>query len=92
MSEIWTSNIMWIILIVLGIITVYITYRIFNKEEKRQERLDDEDDSAKNEMERSLEYETTSITMNLKRLVWIYAITLPLSLIIFFIFYYIYYK
>lgn len=92
MGDIWLSSWMWILIIVLFILATYITYRLFVDEEKRQEVLEKEEDTPQNEIERSLEYETTSISKNVKRLSWIYAISIIAGIVIFFIYSFYFYS
>lgn len=92
MGDIWLSWWMWALIVILFILTTYITYRLFKNEEKRLEELELTEDSPQNEIERSLEYETTSISKNVKRLSWIYAVAILASIIIFFIYSVYFYK
>ncbi len=58
---------------------------VFKQEEKKLKQYEHED-TVENELKRSHEYETQSLSSNVPRLLWIYSITIVLSLIVFLIY------
>ncbi|WP_245799166.1 hypothetical protein [Virgibacillus siamensis] len=79
------------LIIFLGILFVLAlggTALVFRQEEKKMKKYEEEGDGFENELQRSREYETQSIRSNVPRLLWIYIITIALSLTVFFIYVY----
>lgn len=71
---------------IVCIIAVILTYRVLREEEQKQKELREQNDSAKDELERSLEYEKNSWRTNISGLTWIYIITTVIILVGFFIY------
>jgi len=81
---IWLSIIMAIVTLIALIWTLY----IFKQEENKMKKYETDGDTVKNEVNRSLEYETRSLKKNLPLQIWIYTITIVLSLVVFAIYLY----
>jgi hypothetical protein len=62
--------------------------RIFKQEENKLKEYEELGQTAEEEMQRAEEYEKKSLSRDMPRLLWIYAITIGLSLIIFGIYFY----
>lgn len=86
MGDIWTGPAMWIFLAVFFIAILLVTLYIFRKEEQKIKKLEEQGDSSKDELQRSLEYEKQSLKSNVPILSWIYGITIGVSLLVFFIY------
>ena len=78
-SNIWVMGLIVVVCIIGGIITV----RVLKVEENKQKEYEDSGDTAKDELERSLEYEKSSLKSNVPILSWIYIIAIVVSLIAF---------
>lgn len=70
-----------IITIITVIIALIATMYIFKQEENKAKKYETEGQTAENELKRSHEYETKSISYNLKNLSWIYVLMIVLSFI-----------
>ncbi|WP_068677657.1 hypothetical protein [Oceanobacillus sp. Castelsardo] len=70
-----------IITIITVIIALIATMYIFKQEENKAKKYEAEGQTADNELERSHEYETKSVSYNLKNLSWIYVLMIVLSFI-----------
>jgi len=81
---IWLSIIMAIVTLIALIWTLY----IFKQEENKMKKYESDGDTVENEVNRSLEYETRSLKKNLPLQIWIYTITIVLSLVVFAIYIY----
>lgn len=82
------GTVVWIILIVVIIISLIWTLRIFKQEENKLKQYEEMGDTPESEMKRSEEYEQKSLKKHMPRLLWTYAIAIALSLIIFAIYLY----
>ncbi|MFD1851380.1 hypothetical protein [Oceanobacillus bengalensis] len=75
---IWIATIVIVITLVIALIaTIY----ILRNEENKANKYADHDNLAEIELKRSHEYETKSLTKNVKNLLWIYAIVIVLSFV-----------
>ena len=74
----------WIIvlLVVILVIALIATLVILKKEENKLKQYEDEGDTVENELKRSHEYETKSLKRNIPSLLWVYAITIIVSIIV----------
>lgn len=73
----------WVIglVIVVCVIGGLITLRVLKVEENKQQKYEERGETAKGELERSLEYEEKSLHKNVPRLTWIYVVATLLSII-----------
>lgn len=73
----------WVIglVIVVCIIGGLITLRVLKEEENKQRQYEESGETAKGELERSLEYEEKSWSSNVPKLTWIYVVSTVLSII-----------
>jgi len=81
---IWLSIIMAIVTLIALIWTLY----IFKQEENKMKKYEADGDTVENEVNRSLEYESRSLKKNVPLQIWIYTITIVLSLVVFAIYIY----
>ncbi|PAV28823.1 hypothetical protein CIL05_14445 [Virgibacillus profundi] len=72
-----------IFLIVLFIAALAGTFYAFKQEENKMKKYEEEGQTVQDELKRSLDYETSSVKSNVSLQVWIYVITILLSLIAF---------
>lgn len=74
---------MWgiIITIVVSIVALIATMFAFKQDEKKALQYEEEGNTIEHELKRSHEYETKSISRNVKNLTWIYVIVIVLSCI-----------
>ncbi|OZU90527.1 hypothetical protein CIL03_05105 [Virgibacillus indicus] len=72
-----------IFLTVLFIAALAGTFFAFKQEEKKMKQYEEEGQTEQDELKRSLEYETSSLKSNVPIQIWIYVITILLSLIAF---------
>ena len=77
-----------VFLIVVLVISFVWTLRIFKQEENKIKEYEEQGQTAKEELKRAEEYEEKSLHRDMPRLLWIYAITIGLSLVIFGIYFY----
>lgn len=70
-----------IITVITVIIALIATMYIFKQEENKAKRYEAEGQTAANELKRSHEYETKSVSYNIKNLSWIYVLMILLSFI-----------
>ena len=75
-SNIWVIGLILVVCIIGGIITV----RVLKVEEYKQKECEKSGDTAREELERSHEYEKSSLKSNVPILTWIYIIAIGLSL------------
>ncbi|AIF45477.1 hypothetical protein [Virgibacillus sp. SK37] len=59
------------------------TFYAFKQEEKKMKKYEEEGDTVEEQLKRSLEYEKSSLKSNVPIQIWIYTITILLSLIAF---------
>lgn len=73
----------WLIifLIVLFLITMALTFFAFGQEEKKMKKIEQDGDTVEDQLQRSLDYESTSVRKYIPIQIWIYAITIILSII-----------
>jgi len=81
---IWLSIIMAIVTLIALIWTLY----IFKQEENKMKKYEADGDTVENERNRSLEYESRSLKKNVPLQIWIYTITIVVSLVVFAIYIY----
>ncbi|HLR68041.1 hypothetical protein [Virgibacillus alimentarius] len=79
-----------IVIILLFMIATVWTLYIFKQEENKLKKYEKEGDTIENEMKRSLDYEKSSLKSNVPLQIWIYSITIVLSLAAFGIYLYFY--
>ncbi|HLS61040.1 MAG TPA: hypothetical protein VK044_07920 [Virgibacillus sp.] len=79
---------MWLIifLIVLFIIAMALTFYAFGQEERKMKKLEDAGDTVEDELQRSHDYEATSIRTYIPIQLWIYAISIILTIIVMFLY------
>lgn len=75
-----------ILLAVLFVLALGGTVFAFRQEEKKMKKYEAEGDTVENELQRSREYESHSLKSNVPRLLWIYTVTIVLSLTVFFVY------
>ncbi|WP_026907349.1 hypothetical protein [Paucisalibacillus globulus] len=76
----------WLIIAIIAILCVIgliATLLVIKQEESKMKQYEEDGDTAQNELKRSLEYESQSISSNVKSLSWIYIIAISLSFIAF---------
>lgn len=61
---------------------------VIKQEETKMKQYEETGDSAKSELQRSHEYETKSLSSNVKSLTWIYVVVILASFIVFGIYMY----
>ncbi len=66
---------------VVCLIAVVLTLYGMKQEEDKQKKYEKAGEEAVSELARSLEYETKSLKSNLPSLIWIYVITIGLSML-----------
>ncbi|WP_047986474.1 hypothetical protein [Ornithinibacillus californiensis] len=76
---------LWLIIfvIIVSVIGLVATLIVLKQEGAKMKKYEEEGDTAENELQRSLEYETKSLSSNVKNLTWIYVVVLLLSFIAF---------
>jgi hypothetical protein len=76
---------LWLIIfvIIVSVIGLVATLIVLKQEGAKMKKYEEEGDTAENELQRSLEYETKSLSSNVKNLSWIYVVVLLLSFIAF---------
>ncbi|SHH13783.1 hypothetical protein [Virgibacillus chiguensis] len=62
------------------------TLYVFKQEERKMKQYEAEGETAQSELQRSMEYETKSLKSNVPILIWIYAVTILIGLIAFFVY------
>lgn len=72
-----------IVIAALFVIATVWTLYILKQEENKLKKYEEEGDTVENEIKRSLEYEKSSLKSNVPLQIWIYTITIVLSLIVF---------
>lgn len=72
-----------IFLIVLFVAAMWGTFYAFKQEEKKMKKYEEDGVTVQDELKRSNEYETSSLKDSLPLQVWIYVITIGLSLLVF---------
>lgn len=72
-----------IFLTVLFIAALAGTFFAFKQEEKKMKKYEEEGQTVQDELKRSLEYESSSLKSNVPIQIWIYVITIILSLVAF---------
>lgn len=82
-EEIFMNTGLLIFLTVLFIAALAGTFFAFKQEEKKMKQYEEEGQTEQDELKRSLEYETSSLKSNVPIQIWIYVITILLSLIAF---------
>lgn len=70
-----------VFLILLFIITMFLTFYAFRQEEMKMKEYEETGDTVADELRRSHEYEKNSVKKYIPIQIWIYAITLILSII-----------
>jgi len=70
-----------IFLSVLFIITMVLTFYAFRQEEKKMKRYEEEGDTIADEIKRSHDYESQSIKYHVPVQIWIYVVTIALTII-----------
>jgi len=70
-----------IFLIVLFIIAMALTFYAFGQEEKKMKNIKEAGDTVEDQLQRSHDYESTSIRKYIPIQLWIYSITIILSII-----------
>lgn len=75
----------WLIafILVICIIALVATFMVIKQEERKMKQYEETGDTAKSELQRSHEYETKSLSSNVKSLTWIYVVVIGLSFIVF---------
>jgi len=79
MSNIW----LLVFLAVVVVISLIWTLIIFKQEENKLKKYEQEGETGEEELRRAEEYEQDSLKRQMPRLIWIYVITIVLSLIVF---------
>lgn len=74
--------------IVLFIVALVATFYALKQEENKQKRYEEAGVTPEEELKRSFEYERKSLKSNVPVQVWIYTITITLSLVIFAVYVY----
>lgn len=77
-----------VFLIILFVITMILTMYAFKQEEKKMEKYEKEGDTVEDELKRSHEYESTSVKTYIPIQIWIYGVTIILSIIAFAIYFF----
>lgn len=75
-----------IFLVILFIITMSLTLYAFRQEEQKIKRYEEEGDTVEEQLQRSHEYEETSIKTYIPIQIWIYSITFAVGMIVFLIY------
>jgi nitrate reductase gamma subunit len=76
----------WLIIAIIAILCVIgliATLMVMKQEESKMKHYEEEGNTAENELKRSLEYESKSISSNVRSLSWIYIVAISLSFIAF---------
>lgn len=82
-EEIFMNTGLLIFLTVLFIAALAGTFFAFKQEEKKMKKYEEEGQTVQDELKRSLEYESSSLKSNVPIQIWIYVITIILSLVAF---------
>jgi heme/copper-type cytochrome/quinol oxidase subunit 2 len=77
-----------IFFIVLFVVALVATFAILKKEENKQKMYEEQGDTLEEEMKRSAEYENRSLKSDVPLQIWIYVITILLSLLVFAVYLY----
>jgi type IV secretory pathway component VirB8 len=83
---------LWLVIAMIAVLCIFgliATIMVIKQEESRMKQYEEDGDTAENELKRSLEYETKSISSNVKSLSWIYIVAIALSFIAFALYMYI---
>ncbi|RDW18093.1 hypothetical protein CWR48_10880 [Oceanobacillus arenosus] len=74
----------WIIVLLVAILVIALiaTLLILKKEENKLKQYEAEGDTVENELQRSHEYESQSLKRNIPSLLWVYGITIMVSIIV----------
>jgi type IV secretory pathway component VirB8 len=72
-----------IFLIVLFAIALVGTFFAFRQEENKMKKYEEDGDTPQDEIQRSLDYEKSSLKSNVSIQVWIYVVAILLSLLAF---------
>ncbi|HLT55071.1 MAG TPA: hypothetical protein VK057_03100 [Bacillota bacterium] len=70
----------WLVIAALFVAAI-LTLIIFKEEERKMKKYEEEGDTAERELERSIKYEKTSLTLNIRNLTWIYVIVIIGSIV-----------
>ncbi|GFZ92170.1 hypothetical protein GCM10010978_33050 [Compostibacillus humi] len=70
----------WLVIAALFVAAI-LTLMIFKEEERKMKKYEEEGDTAEGELERSIKYEKTSLTLNIRNLTWIYVIVIIGSIV-----------
>lgn len=70
-----------VFLIILFLITMALTMFAFKQEDMKIKKIKEEGNTIENEMKRSYEYETNSVKTYIPIQIWIYGITILLSIV-----------
>lgn len=71
-----------VFLIILFAIAMFFTFFAFKQEERKMAQYKEAGDSVEDELKRSLEYESTSVKKYIPIQIWMYVITIVVSIII----------
>lgn len=82
--SLWLISVVVIITLIALIWTLY----IFKQEENKMKKYEVDGDTVENEINRSIAYESRSLKKNVPLQIWIYTITIVVSLIVFAIYIY----
>lgn len=77
-----------IFMIILFIVTLIATFATLKKEENKQKAYEKQGDTPEEERKRSFEYENQSLKSNVPLQIWIYTLTIFLSLLVFAVYLY----
>jgi hypothetical protein len=72
-----------IFLVILFVAALIGTFFAFRQEENKMKKYEEEGDTPQDEIQRSLDYEKSSLKSNVPIQIWIYTITIFLSLLAF---------
>lgn len=75
-----------IFLIVLFVITLIATFAVMKREENKQKAYEERGETPEEELQRSFAYEKESLKSNVPTQIWLYTVTISLSLIVFAVF------
>ncbi|WP_246001218.1 hypothetical protein [Oceanobacillus piezotolerans] len=81
---------MIVFIAIILVVAVVATFIILKQEETKMKTYEEEGETVKDELKRSHEYESSSLSKNVKNLSWIYAIVTIMSFVVLAI--YIYYR
>lgn len=74
------------LIIIVCVIATVLTYRVLKEEEHKQKAYKESGQTIEDELQRSLEYETSSWSSNVPIMSWIYIVATVLSIIAFVIY------